>query len=587
MHKITGDDGSENLKKHHHKQVAGFREKTLNDFQKVTSSTTEASNIAKYLDMMAKSHPGQDAIIVTENLVKSSDFEQDSLSYEQLQADSEKIALSLIASGFRKGHRAVLMIPPSFELFTLTFALFKAGIVPIFIDPGMGLKNLKACLRDAAPHYFIGIAKAHIARILLGWQRGKLEKTIMVGSSRLNCDFSYADLKNKNNLDRSALPEISADDLAAILFTSGSTGLPKGVKYTHANFDAQIKALKNAFQIEPGEIDLCTFPLFALFAPALGMTAVIPEMDFTKPAEVEPTAIFRAIEHFKVNNVFGSPALLARLADSSMASQYELTSLCRVISAGAPVPGSTLKAIKARLPVHVAVYTPYGATEALPVAVCSSDFLLQDDIVKKTNSGHGVCVGRPVPSISVKIIKITDQVIGSLAAAPLCKAGEIGEIIVQGPQVTAGYFNRQLADRQSKVNDGSLFYHRMGDLGYFDEAGNLWFCGRKSHRIEKGDRSTVFTIPGESIFNSDDRIKRSAIVAVGRTTVLCVETKKPIKGPALTRLTEDLKQIAKQYEQTRTIEKILYHKSFPVDIRHNSKIFREKLAVWAEKELRL
>ena len=104
---------------------------------------------------------------------------------------------------------------------------------------------------------------------------------------------------------------LAPDETAAILFTSGSTGPPKGAVYTHAIFQAQVESFRSLYAIEPGEIDLCTFPLFALFAPALGMTAIVPDMDPTRPARVDPAKIFEAIEDFGVTNLFGSPALLA------------------------------------------------------------------------------------------------------------------------------------------------------------------------------------------------------------------------------------------------------------------------------------
>ena len=130
--------------------------------------------------------------------------------------------------------------------------------------------------------------------------------------------------------------ETSEDDIAAILFTSGSTGVPKGAVYTHGNFLAQVELLKETYGIEPGEIDLPTFPLFALFDPALGMSAVIPEMDPTRPANVDPEKILGAIQRYGVTNTFGSPALLHRVGSYGAAHGVKLPTLRRVISAGAP-----------------------------------------------------------------------------------------------------------------------------------------------------------------------------------------------------------------------------------------------------------
>ncbi len=98
--------------------------------------------------------------------------------------------------------------------------------------------------------------------------------------------------------------------MAALLFTSGSTGIPKGVVYRHRHFIAQVEMLQSAFDIRPGEVDLPTFPPFALFDPAMGMTTVVPFMDPTRPAKADPRLLVQTIERFGVTNIFGSPALL-------------------------------------------------------------------------------------------------------------------------------------------------------------------------------------------------------------------------------------------------------------------------------------
>src|SRR5262249_39591179 len=168
----------------------------------------------------------------------------------------------------------------------------------------------------------------------------------------------------------------TADETAAILFTSGSTGVAKGAVYTHGIFAAQVESLRRTYGIAPGEVDLPTFPLFGLFGPALGMTEVLPGMDPTRPAQVDPRTILQTVKHYGVTNLFGSPALVRRVALAPEARGQTLPSLRRVISAGAPVPAKVIAAFRALLPKGVQVHTPYGATEALPVASIGSDEVL-------------------------------------------------------------------------------------------------------------------------------------------------------------------------------------------------------------------
>src|SRR5262249_49944931 len=143
-----------------------------------------------------------------------------------------------------------------------------------------------------------------------------------------------------------------------------------------------------------------------LFGPALGMTAIVPDMDPTRPARVDPERIFEAVTNFGVTNLFGSPALLNRVGRSSATGG--LASVRRVISAGAPVPAAVIERFPRLLPPGTQVYTPYGATETLPVAVIGSDEILSETRFQ-TEKGQGVCVGRPVSGIEVKIIRICDE----------------------------------------------------------------------------------------------------------------------------------------------------------------------------------
>lgn len=544
-------------------------------------------NIASSLTQRARLSPKQTAIIKTRGIDKKGPFQEFHLKYEELEHRSEALAKGFLAQGFKTQNLAAVMIEPSFELFITTFALFKAGIVPVFIDPGIGIANLKKCLAQAKPDYFIGIAKAQLARALLGWNRGQWKRIVTMSQGRFGSD-ALDELEAKGRQQSQVeLPSAEPEDRAAILFTSGSTGIPKGAVYSHKNFWAQIHLLKDAFAIEPGEVDLCTFPLFGLFAPALGMTAVIPEMNFTKPALVHPPSIFRAVKTFGVHNMFGSPALLKRISEAGIESDIVLPSLKRVISAGAPVPTETLRKMKQILGESSHVFTPYGATEALPVAIASSQEILARTS-KQTLEGAGVCVGYPVAGLDVKIIKVSDHPLRELAASHKLGPMDIGEIVVSGDQVTESYLNHPSATHLAKTLCEGQLYHRMGDLGYFDSQGRLWFCGRKSHRIVTA-KDVVYTVPGESILNQHQDVLRTAIVGVGqkerRRPVLCVETLRPIPAKKKQRLKDELLAMGKNYQQTRLINEVLFHRGFPVDIRHNSKIFREKLAKWAERKM--
>lgn len=317
------------------------------------------------------------------------------------------------------------------------------------------------------------------------------------------------------------------------------------------------------------------------------MTAVIPEMDFTRPGFVNPRTIISAITTHGATTMFGSPALINRIGRYGAKHGTTLPTLKRVISAGAPVPAAVLERFAGMLPPGAEIFTPYGATEALPVcSIGSSEILGETRTI--TDAGGGVCIGRPVPGIRLEIIEISDEAIPLWHDSLRVPPGRIGEIVVQGEQVTRGYHNRPEANRLSKIADpAGGFLHRMGDLGGFDEQGRLWFCGRKSHRVQTPD-GPLFTIPVEGVFNTHPAVFRSALVGVGKfgeqKPVLCVELEKGTKVDQ-EQIKHELLEIARAHVHTLGISTILFHPAFPVDIRHNAKIFREKLALWAARKL--
>jgi acyl-CoA synthetase (AMP-forming)/AMP-acid ligase II len=328
---------------------------------------TDKSNIADFLPEMAAKQPDATAIICPWGRRGGS------LTYRELNLRSARIARGLERAGVGRGARTVLMVPPGLELFLLAFALFRVGAVPVLVDPGIGRKHLKACLGNAEPEAFIGVSKAHAARVLLGWARATVRRKITVGRRLFWRGRTLDQIEELgSDADAEAVANTGADDVAAIVFTSGSTGPPKGVVYRHSNFMAQVHAIRDAYGIEPGEVNLPTFPLFALFDPALGMTTVVPDMDPTRPARVDPQKIIAPIREHGVSIMFGSPALLDTVGRYGAEHGVKLDSVRCVISAGAPVPPKVIERFQGLLRNEAAIHTPYGATESLPVATTSS-----------------------------------------------------------------------------------------------------------------------------------------------------------------------------------------------------------------------
>ncbi len=552
--------------------------------------TTASQNVAAQMSEMARRQPRTLAIAYPQRRNHNGRVNYARWNYSQLNQESDRLAWGLESAGIRRGTRTVLMVKPGLEFFALAFALFKIGAVPVLIDPGRGVRSLGQCLAEAEPEAFIGIPKAQLARVLYRWAKPTLKIIVTVGKRWLWGGLTLDQVRQAGCVDTPfVIPDVASEETAAILFTSGSTGAPKGVVYTHGIFSAQVDLLRDLYGIEPGEIDLSTFPLFGLFAPALGMTAIIPDMDYTRPAQVDAGKLLEAIENFGVTTMFGSPALLDRVAQYSAERGFHLPTLRRVISAGAPVRADILKRFTPLLPPGAEVFTPYGATEALPVCSIGSDEILKETAAK-TAQGQGICVGRPVKSMKVGVICITDEPISAWSEDLLVPCGAVGEIVVQGPVVTKEYFNRPESTVLAKIPGphGKELYHRMGDLGRLNEHGRLWFYGRKSQRVVTSEE-TLFTIPCEAIFNTHPLVRRTALIGVGEkgrsVPVLCVELRQNHSRAEQIKIKAELLDLGASAAHTRSIKNVLFHPAFPVDIRHNAKIFREKLALWAARQL--
>jgi len=537
------------------------------------------TNIAAALAAWAQRTPDRPAVVAA---VRGSIREYESLTFSELDSRAARYAAGLHRIGIRKGTKTVLMVTPGLDFFALVFALFRVGATLVLIDPGIDKRALKSCLAEVEPEAFVGVSLAHVARLVFRDALSSVRICVTVGRRWFWGGHRLRDLLDPTGRDCEPTEE---NDLAAILFTSGSTGVPKGAIYTQGIFSSQVRMLQEIYRFGDDEVDLSTFPLFALFLAALGVTSVIPDMDARHPARANPRKLLAAIEDHGCTTMFGSPALLDTFSAYGARRDLSLPTLRRVLSAGAPVRPEILRRMHRMLAPGVEVFTPYGATESLPVANIGSATIL-GETEQKTAQGHGVCVGFPVDGMTVRTIVVTDDPIPTWSDDLLVPPGTVGEIAVRGPVVTPGYYGRDAQTALAKIDEDGAVVHRMGDLGTFDPQGRLWMCGRKSHRLETA-QGPMFTIPLEMVFNADPDVWRTALVGLGprgaQEPVLLVE---PHPHADVPQLLARLRERASQTSTTRAVQRLaVYPGTFPVDIRHNAKINRETLTRWANETL--
>lgn len=574
----------------------------------------EYYNIAERLTQMAREIPN--SIAVAEPLFIGKKPRRDhfgkreyaAVTFAELDRDSDRIATALQRSGVRPGMRLALMVKQGIDFISLVFALYKTGATLVLIDPGMGVKRMLVCLKEAQLDGFVGIPQAHIARLLYRRWFPKAKHNLTVGKRFFWGGLSLNAIR-KMPPTKPEDPQTTLDDPAAIIFTSGSTGVAKGVLYTYRMFKTQVEEISKRLNIKPGGVDLVGFPFFGLFNAGMGTTAVIPDMDTTKPGSVDPKLFLEAANDWKITQSFGSPALWNRVVDYCLENNRKIDTLKRAVIAGAPVSFDLLRRFRQILPDNAEIVTPYGATESLPLAAIESREVLEETC-ERTKLGQGVCVGKFFDKpLEHKIIPVTDAPIRDLSEIEELPPGMIGELLVSGPQCSPCYVTRVEANDYALVRDGKRLWRRVGDVGYFDEKDRFWFCGRKSHRVETAE-GPFFSIPCEAISNESPKVFRSALVGIPlpldyappqnvseramsfqsswMEPAIVVEpfpNKRPENEVEEERFCEEILELLHKSPLTKSIKRVFICERFPVDVRHNAKINRELLSEWAAAKL--
>ena len=540
---------------------------------------SENSNISSYLKDSALKYPEK----------KSLYFRDEFISFKRLDQLSDYYASELRNAGILKEDRVLIMLKPGIEFVAAVFAVFKNGSLPVLIDPGMGRENMLNCIKTTAPDAMIGIPLANWLKYLFRKSFKSVKKSFSIQGRVPGCLKLKAATEFQENDLKKAFEVVhrKASDSAAIVFTTGSTGPPKGVLYTHGIYITQMKLIADVYGAGPDMFDMPAFPLFSLFSAAMGMPCVIPDINPSLPAHVDPEVIIKTINRYKVSFSFASPALWLRVCEYCKKNSIKLDSLKKVLMAGAPVSPYLHNLLKLCAP-NAEAMVPYGATEALPAANFSG-FEMTDDIIKRIRRGEGYCVGKNLPGIKIRIMKPVEDPVAFWDDSLSVKDGQTGEIVIEGDIVTPQYYNLPKHTENAKIKKNGSIMHRMGDMGYFDSEGFLWFKGRKAHRVFS-ENKIFYPVCCEAVFNQHPKVFRSALVGVGpkdiELPVIIIEPMEgllPLSDENRVIFQQELMDISRLYQHTQGIENFLFYTPFPVDIRHNAKIFREELKVWAQQ----
>jgi len=537
----------------------------------------QTKNISDLIRIQAKKNPSKAAIKLSKKNIFGK-YVYPSYSFDFLNNRINKLCNKLIELGVKPGHRVLFFVKPNLDFCAITFALFRLGAIPVFIDPGMKRKYFVKCIVEVKPDVLIGIPKVHYMRHFYKENFNNIKIFITTGKlSNIYSKSIYMRLGKYSDMFKTYQP--GKDDLAAILYTSGGTGAPKGVEYSHNIFSAQTDMLQKEFNLTKDDLDIPGFPLFSFFTLGMGMTSCIPDMDPSKPSECDPAKLYKNITDTKATYIAGSPAIWERLVDYCMKENLKLNSVKYVVMFGAPVSVSIHQKFSTILP-NGSTYTPYGATECLPIANISGKAILSG-LHESILAGHGTCVGKILTDVKIKIIKQEPNQIDNIQQTTELAIGQIGEIIVHSKNMTRAYFENPQDTSLSKIKDGNILWHRMGDVGFIDEVGMLWFCGRAKHVVDLNGKK-YYPSQVESIYNQHPKIKRSALIeGVDKKPAIVIERfdQKDVIEPMFLM---DLKNLSQTNIHTKDIHEFHAMAIFPVDTRHNIKIDRTSL----EQEIR-
>jgi len=545
-------------------------------------------NLADTVLEVARKYPERIAVIEPDGFDAEGKRKYKRYTYAQLSSDAESIAPGLREMGIAEGTRIVCMTPPCYESCVVGLALQRGRCITLWIDPSVGYLNVAERLNRIKPQAFVGIPVAHLGRFVFGWGQRFPKKSIVINGF-------FPGARTLSSLKRHApehppKPNITPNDPAAVLYTTGSTGPAKPTLYLHRNYVQLYRIAHQSWRFDPENnppVDMAIFPAFFFIAISAGGTMVAPPIKFPKetPAKASPQALLEAINDCGVQTCFASPVLLENMARYAVEHNIKTPALKRVIGGGAPIFASVKRALLKMMGAEGQVFANYGATEALPSTEMGAQEALEETF-PLTEKGTGICVGRPFEGVEVRIIQLQDGAITSIDETKEMPMGEIGEIIVRGGHISPGYYLEPESDRKNKIPDPSGQWHRLGDAGYIDEKNRLWVCGRVGQRV-KAANGSVFSLLAEPIFDTHPQVDRSGLVGVPHNgteiPVICVQLKKGFNGTEET-IRKSILELAVKHTVTQEVKHVLFIDKLPFDPRHNSKIERPALAKWAAKK---
>jgi len=442
-------------------------------------------NLAQVLEHHAKRSPEKEAII----------FNGLRFNYRQLDQEAEAIASGLAQLGIRTGSRVAYVHPNWPEFALLGFALAKLGAISVPLSTFLRMTELRQVVLHSEaqlliiPAEFMGYDYISSFEDIRG-DLPHLEHIIVVGDSSGEGMLPFRDVLLRGKASARYRAPINPNHPAAILYTSGTTGQPKGSITSHRALVASAVSMADTLCIGSDDVVLSLLPMSHAAGYLNFLWSMVSGARTVLMDAFDPQGVLDTIAREKVTISSHVPSGWVKIIEAAKVSNYNLSSLRRVIMTGAPCPPPLVEELAKEMGCDVDI--TYGQTEGLMLTMTSS----KDSLVQRTNT-----VGRPIPGVKIKVVDDDFRELG---------ADEVGEIVCRAYNVTLGY-HRDPDLTKATVDEGGWLH--TGDLGSWDEQGYLRIIGRKDDIIiNRG--FNIYPKEIEDFLLSHPKIANAAVIGV-------------------------------------------------------------------------
>jgi long-chain acyl-CoA synthetase len=432
---------------------------------RVSNARPANANLASNLVTTADAHPGAPAVRLGTT----------ALTYAELASASAKVAALLRARRVEPGDRVGVMVPNVPQFAVVYYGVLRAGCVVVPM-------NVQLKKREVA--YYLGDAGA---KLVFAWH--ECADAAVAGATEADADPVIVEPEAFANLlaETAPSPEVAeraGDDTAVILYTSGTTGSPKGAELTHANLTRNVDVISEMFSLTPDDVVLGALPLFHSFGQTCGLNAAVKAgACLTLVARFDPGVVLETLERDRVTIFEGVPTMYSALLNDRDGRRFDVSALRICVSGGAALPVEVLRGFEVAF--GCIVLEGYGLSETSPVASFN-----HPQRARKPGS-----IGTPVDGVEMKLLDVTDGV---------------GEIAIRGHNVMKGYWQRPEATAEAIDTDG---WFRSGDLARVDDDGYFFIVDRKKELIIRGGYN-VYPRELEEVLHEHPAVLEVAVVGI-------------------------------------------------------------------------